>query len=817
MASVDCEFALSSRVARYALMLLAILTGCGGSSPHSAPLPVSIPQSDSVVAISISPTSVEVWGGGTQQFTASVTGTANKAVTWSIDVCCGSITQTGLYTATNNEVLSTYRVIATSQADPSKTAVATVKIPDMVVSLTPSSATIDVSTKMKFTATVTGNVDPNVSWSVGRATYPSSNECGQFDVGTNAAPEAYYTAPSHPATCSVVVWSEANANKTATASITVTSNVGVTIDPPSATVRLGQSFQFVAKVTGTTITDVMWLGAGPTGVFVQYHPGPYTITAISRADTTKKATASVLVPGVLVSPTSANLLAGETKQFSTTLFGVTNPAVTWAVQPGGVGGTVNSSGLYTAPAVLGTDSVVATSVEDPSLSANAAVQIVVPVQIVPGDDLLATGGRRDFEAVIRGSGGAKANWSIVEGASGGTITAVGDSSSSVPYVGRYDAPANPGTYHIQATSPSDPSLTGQTSVTVVPNGFRPAADQLARFRHTATVLPDGRVFIVGGEGQLISASDGSFPQLTSEIFDPATETFGTSGSMSGSREAHTATLLPNGKVLVAGGLGHAAPDHIGFMSVYRASAEVWDSATGAFTMTGNMSTARVDHTAVGLRDGRVLVAGGSAGSGAMVSAELYDPDTGAFTLTGAMQTPRVWLPDGAAAPHAGDHAFLLTNGQVLIIGGDSANTMELYDPTSGAFTGLAPLPFAQGTRFVQLPDRRLIAVSGHSPTSIELWDPTAGTVAPLGNTTLNSPSYPMLLSDGRLLLVGCDSCTENPTVAEVFDPVSGVATRVGGPWILRLYATLTPLPGNRALFPGGGVPFVVYASAEVFK
>ncbi len=170
-----------------------------------------------------------------------------------------------------------------------------------------------------------------------------------------------------------------------------------------------------------------------------------------------------------------------------------------------------------------------------------------------------------------------------------------------------------------------------------------------RDQHTATLLADGRVLVVGGGGE------GYASVSSADLFDPATRTFSKTGSMKVGRWLQTATLLQDGRVLVTGG---RSPND----SVY-ASAELFDPATGRFSSTDAMDDGRQQHTATLLRDGRVLIAGGYWSNGqswrVLSSTEIYDPATGKFTSSGSMGTPR--------DSHT---ATLLDDGRVLIAGGE---------------------------------------------------------------------------------------------------------------------------------------------------
>jgi hypothetical protein len=183
-----------------------------------------------------------------------------------------------------------------------------------------------------------------------------------------------------------------------------------------------------------------------------------------------------------------------------------------------------------------------------------------------------------------------------------------------------------------------------------------------RDHHTATLLQDGRVLVVGGGGE------GYASQTSAELYDPAKGSFSGTGSLKSGRWLHTATLLADGRVLVAG--GRSPKD-----STY-ASAELYNPRTGRFTSTGSMKASRQQQTATLLPDGRVLIAGGFQQDGAsgwdvLSSTELYDPGNGTFSPAGSMGDAR---QDGTAT--------LLDDGRVLIVGGVGIGTKGSVGLTS---------------------------------------------------------------------------------------------------------------------------------------
>src|SRR5207302_1098962 len=134
----------------------------------------------------------------------------------------------------------------------------------------------------------------------------------------------------------------------------------------------------------------------------------------------------------------------------------------------------------------------------------------------------------------------------------------------------------------------------------------------ARAQHTATLLPNGKVLVTGGTNNCCVFA-------SAELYDPAAGSWTATGSLATARDHHTATLLPDGKVLVAGGYGGDG--------AYLASAELYDPASGTWAATGSLANKRYVHTATLLPNGKVLVAGGHDGNGHLASAELYEPAT----------------------------------------------------------------------------------------------------------------------------------------------------------------------------------------------
>jgi hypothetical protein len=338
----------------------------------------------------------------------------------------------------------------------------------------------------------------------------------------------------------------------------------------------------------------------------------------------------------------------------------------------------------------------------------------------------------------------------------------------------------------------------RTGLAQSPGTFTPTGDlTVKRQFHTATLLTTGKVLITGGWAVLPEWPVWS----TAELYNPATGKFTATGNMTGRRAGHTATLLPNGKVLIAGGWSVISD---GAFGGFARTAEIYDPETGVFTATGEMTRARGVHSATLLNNGKVLVVGNGPNLGSS-TAELYDPVIGTFAVTGETVAGR------------GDHtATLLSSGKVLVEGGRSVSSdqtvgNEIYDPDTGKFTPTAGKanPYVIPVSSTLLPSGKVLVTEQYScdPSEYaELYDPATETSTATGKLTKQRGfTTSTLLPEGRVFIAGRDYVRAGGS-AEFYDPAAGIFSAPTAMHTSREEGqTATLLPDGNVLLAGGWI------------
>ncbi|SEU35526.1 Kelch repeat-containing protein [Stigmatella erecta] len=405
-----------------------------------------------------------------------------------------------------------------------------------------------------------------------------------------------------------------------------------------------------------------------------------------------------------------------------------------------------------------------------------------------------------YEVVAKDPQGASLSFSWAANAGTLGVATEGGSNSRITWTAPacVDEDLTP-TITATVTNPFNLSNTRNFVVSGVPacaHAWASTGDLSTPRQHaTATLLPSGQVLMAGG-------SNGTYPftyLATAERYDPATGSWSPAGSLFTPRQHATATLLPNGKVLVAGGQGSSP--------IPLATAELYNPATDTWSATGSMASTRYLHMAVLLPNGKVLVAGGyDYYSGALTTAELYDPATETWSPTGSM---------AASRPYA--TATLLPNGKVLVAGGygyyAGLAAAELYDPTTGTWS---PTRSMATVRYYHtatlLPNGKVLVAGGYDYYSgalavAELYDPASGTWS--ATSPMAFPRYhhsATLLPSGKVLVAGGDAGDGNsPQLNKtlLYEPGSGTWSRHGSLETSRYFHSTVLLANGQVLTAGG--------------
>ncbi|MEP6781433.1 MAG: kelch repeat-containing protein [Gemmatimonadaceae bacterium] len=683
---------------------LLLLSACGGGETHPV---IDGPPG---IIVAVNNPSVTIAAGATYQFTATVSGTTNTAVTWSLKpagstatVNVGTITASGLYTAPL--MAATVFVFASSVADNGKmgTAIVTVTAPAITIAIAPASPTVATNGTLQLTATVTGASNSGVTWDL-----PGGSPTGA--IVTTGVANATYTAPNTPGSYTVRATSVADTTQIKTATIVVTQGSGFRISgspriAPSTTSQFTAFFNDVA-------TNATWTIDGAANGNTVSSTGLFT-AGTQITSVTLRAT-DALQPS-----RTATVFVSVATQVTLTLLAPANPTLTsadmftfyWSISPTGVNTDVNwtvnpLSGGTTipvdyfrgfVPSSTGAVTVKTTTVADPTVSVSFTANITAPLgaaftttastpltsryehaaATLPDGRIVLIGGQRSRGAYEQLT--TSEIFNAVQGtfSSGPTLTVSRIESEAVAIdanrvlvtggVEEYNLARNSAEILNVATGNSSPTSNSMTT--------RRLFHQMVPLTTGANA---GKIAILGGFNGPIPYGVPTWQSTALvELFDGNTNTFTPySASMKSARGLFTATPLADGRILIVGGYDAAV-----FTTL--ASAEIFDPATGTSAFTGSMSKARSGHTATRLADGKVLIVGGINDALDGATAELYNPTTGQFeTVNGAMSVPR--------KHHA---AALMSDGRVAIIGGESLDnwvrgTAEAYDPVSRTFSPL---------------------------------------------------------------------------------------------------------------------------------
>ncbi|WP_156440062.1 kelch repeat-containing protein [Burkholderia savannae] len=547
---------------------------------------------------------------------------------------------------------------------------------------------------------------------------------------------------------------------------------GLALDP--ATGVIAGTPSIVAPVTIYVVTGSNSAGSVTARVQIEVEDGIAAPDSLSYPDNPV-----IYTTGVQISPNTPTTSGGEITQYAV------EPALpaglTLDPQTGVISGT---PAAVTAPAnytITGSNS---------AGSAQAQVNIQVQAQTAPPTSLtysdpapVYVAGRVIAQDVPELAGGAATAYSVSPALPAGLSV---DAQTGV--ISGTPQNAQPQTAYAVTASNSAGSVTAQVAITVTATGQWLSVDDLtqARYAHTATLLPNGKVLVTGGANNL------GVPLSSTELYDPASNTWAAGAGMTQARSAHTATLLPNGKVLAAGGAGILFSGE-----VYDPASDTWTPVVAAVTTTDVRSA----HTATLLPNGKVLIAGGVDDFGsALASARIYDPVSNGWTSAASMNQARrahtatllpngkvlvaggagilfsgevydpasdTWTPAVAAVTttdvRSAHTATLLPNGKVLIAGGvdgsgSALSTTKIYDPVSNGWTSAASMNQARSAHTATLLSNGKVLVAGgrgNALSSAEIYDPNNDTWTAVASMNQGRAVYAAtLLSDGRVLVEG---------------------------------------------------------------
>lgn len=630
---------------------------------------------------------------------------------------------------------------------------------------------------------------------------------------TTIPPSTTTTTTIAPTTTTTTIPATTSTTTTTTTTLPPSNHVSISTQPSSTTVLLGSSHTFSVTATGSGALSYQWVLDGvsiqgaTSSSLVTDAAGSYEVIVTSTlggnqvSTTSASATLSINAGTITHQPSDLYVTSGQSKLIGVGLSvnGSISLSYQWFIDNVAVSGATSqtysaqTAGQYKVRITSSRNG--ATSVQYSSTATVTFVQAATITSFSPSLATIYQGTSTSFTPVFSGGTGV-VNPGSISVTSGQTISV---------------SPSATTTYSLTVTNQAG-STTGFTSVVTVTTGTITSSSNNSSVSRkggsSSVTLASGKVLVFGND---------NYPSNVTDLYDQATNQFTQVGNMNQSRGYAPGVLLNNGKVFVAGGLWHT-----GTQWSARATAELFDPATNTWSYTGTMSISRRSHFFVELTDGRVLIGGGlSASSNALTSAEIYDPTTETFTLTSTIPDGRygavaALLPSGNVIVIGGygnnttlksaliydvssnSWSYLATemnsarsnavsatlaDGRILVAGGwngsTGLSTIEIFDPSSNTFHGTSGLPsfwHGRGGMTAHILQNGKVAFFGGADglgniaNEIVVFDPTTNQFITEANgmTVYRYNHSSALLSDGRVFIIGGNS--SNSVNADIYSP-----------------------------------------------
>lgn len=734
------------------------------------------------VTVTVSPASVNLAPGESQQFTGAVIGASDGSVTWTVQegAAGGTISSAGAYRAPG--AVGIYHVVATSNADTTARAIATVAVPGFVqaglINPNPCTATLLANNTVLYT----GGGLPGSALATSPAEIYDPATATSAATGSMTVARCFETVTTLPNGQVLFAGGQSAGAATATAEI---------FDPVAGAFSATGSMNFARQAhTATLLPDGTVLIAGGTGncngtpCALQsaelYVPGSRAFQPIAATLPVPYtgANAVLLKNGTVLIAGGGNAFA-EVYDPSTEMFTQVGAMVSPRVS---CTATLLTDGrVLFAGGSAGSAFVPAAEIYDPASRTFTSTGSLNFPRDLHTAALLSTG------QVLIAGGNAGSNAAELFDPERGTFRLTGALSET-----RWSPLATPvpggtvliaGGHFVQALASIesyDPNAGTFSSHSTFLN--------VTRTGHATTQLADGRLLLTGGQD---AASD---VNSSAEIFNPATGNFSLTGSLIQGRYGHTATLLGDGSVLVVGGFIDKDGTQIA------TGAEIYDPNTGKFAPApSSPNVPRAEHTATLLANGQVLIAGGRTGvQQTTLSVELYDPVKQTFTLAGNMDAPRY------------NHtATLLDDGRVFIADGISgqgasgaqAAPDDVYDPARGLFSPVGRPGPLQNVAVMPF-DSVLLANGEVLADNDTIFNPASNTLSPI-NSPVNFVDASLQNYKFALLPSNQVFATSNSYPTYLFDPIAETFTASASLQYFRTSPTVRLLPGGEVLIAGG--------------